>query len=108
MNELIVHAVNAIGATLLEDNEQWQNRIQIKSASSTRLYIVAQRKSNGEWGCSCPGHIFYQYQPCKHLQAMLPLLESLPIPGKVDELKRPNEPEIREINSNQTDWNSQK
>ena len=69
-------AANRIGAVLLEDNAQWTNRIEIKSSSSSMLYIVAQHKTNGTWGCSCPG--WKRYKHCKHLDNMLPLLISGP------------------------------
>jgi hypothetical protein len=54
-----------IGAVLLPDNEQWTNRFEIKSASSSRLYTIAQRKSDRSWGCSCPG--WKSRRKCKHL-----------------------------------------
>jgi len=48
----------------LPDNHQWTNRFQIKSASSNRLYTIAQNKTGRWWGCSCPGWIFHKH--CKH------------------------------------------
>lgn len=71
-SQALVIVVNRIGAVLLPDNQQWTNRIEIKSSSSTRLYVVAQRKTSGEWACSCPGWKRYRY--CKHLSAMTPML----------------------------------
>jgi len=53
------------GAPRLEDNAQWQNRFEIKSASSNRVYIIAQNKDSGLWGCSCPGYL--SNRRCKHL-----------------------------------------
>ena len=38
-----------IGSTLLPDNDQWTNRFQIKSSSSNRLYVIAQKRATG--GC---------------------------------------------------------
>ena len=38
----------------LPDNEQWENRFEIRSASSDRLYVVAQHKTKRHWACSCP------------------------------------------------------
>lgn len=61
------------GSDLLPDNEQWSNRLQVRSETSTRLYVVAQRKSDGSFGCSCMG--WKRYRRCKHLDAMVPLLE---------------------------------
>jgi len=79
----MVIAANRIGATLMEDNVQWTNRLQIRSESSSRMYTVAQRKSNGEWACSCMGWIRNRH--CKHLTAIKPLLpkcESVPKIGR--------------------------
>lgn len=49
----------------LPDNEQWQNRVEIKSESSDNLYVVAQNKRTGKWGCNCPGYL--RHRKCKHL-----------------------------------------
>lgn len=48
--------------------DQWVNRIEIKSATSSRVYVVAQRVSTGLWECSCPG--WKSRRRCKHLAAM--------------------------------------
>lgn len=62
------------GAERLPDNDQWTNRFEIKSESSNRVYIIAQHKSKGHWGCSCPG--WRTRRKCKHLTALgLPALE---------------------------------
>lgn len=65
MNDLVIHIP---GAVKLPDNATWKNRFEIKSATSNRLYVIAQRKSDGSWGCSCPGWIRYRH--CKHLRAV--------------------------------------
>jgi hypothetical protein len=67
--------------TLLPDGEQWVNRIQVRSESSNRLYIVAQRKTTGEWSCGCPG--WKAHRNCKHLKNMVPILiaAAKPAPG---------------------------
>jgi hypothetical protein len=49
-------------------SEQWQNRIEIKSESSSRVYIVAQKVTDGTWACSCPG--WKAHRNCKHLKTM--------------------------------------
>jgi hypothetical protein len=46
-DKAIMLAANQIGATLLPDNAQWKNRMEIRSSSSNRMYVVAQRKSIG-------------------------------------------------------------
>ena len=71
----LVRVANKIGATLLADNDQWTNRVQIKSASSSRLYTIAQNKANKTWGCSCPGWI--RHRNCKHLDVVVPAIRQL-------------------------------
>ena len=58
-----------IGGTLLPNNDVWTNRFQVKSSSSSRLYVIAQRRTDKIWGCSCPGWI--NYRKCKHLTDVL-------------------------------------
>lgn len=64
-----------IGSTLLPDNPQWTNRFQIKSGSSDRLYIIAQQRTDGVWGCSCPG--WRHHRRCKHVADVLRRLTDL-------------------------------
>ncbi len=73
--ELII-AANRSGAVILPDAKGWVNRLQIRSETSNNLYVVAQRASTGEWGCSCRGWI--RHRTCKHLVAMTPYLISAP------------------------------
>jgi hypothetical protein len=51
---------------------QWGTRIEIKSESSGRIYVVAEKLANGRptgtWGCSCPGWL--SRRACKHLTRM--------------------------------------
>ena len=56
------------GTQHLSDNQQWTNRLEIKSETSNRLYIVAQNKDKRHWGCSCPGYKIHR--KCKHLAAL--------------------------------------
>lgn len=95
----IIRAANSLGLSILPDKRGWTNRIQIKSESSTRLYVVAQRQSNGEWGCSCPGWIFHRN--CKHLRAMLPALRPA-LEAPKDPMKIIGDRIIRAIGDNLT------
>ena len=66
VSEASIEAVaSQIGGILLPNTDQWFNRFQVKSASSSRQYVIAQRRSDNVWGCSCPGWI--NYRKCKHL-----------------------------------------
>jgi hypothetical protein len=49
-------------------NDQWTNRREIRSETSSRLYIISQHVTSGDWGCTCPG--YKRYRLCKHLTAM--------------------------------------
>ncbi|SCC48135.1 hypothetical protein GA0116948_11079 [Chitinophaga costaii] len=61
-------------ALALPDNDQWQFRFNVESASSNRLYTISQHKVKKHWGCSCPG--WKAHRTCKHLQALsLPCFE---------------------------------
>jgi hypothetical protein len=69
---VMVRIANRLGVTLLADNAQWTNRFNVRSESSNKLYTVAQRKSDGSWGCDCMG--WKRHKKCKHLAAMMPAL----------------------------------
>lgn len=56
------------GSLALPDNDQWENRFEIKSETSNRIYIVAQHKTLRHWGCSCPA--WRTRRVCKHLRAI--------------------------------------
>jgi hypothetical protein len=69
--------ITIAGTTALEDNSTHTNRFEIYSETSNRVYVVAQSKSTGEWGCSCPGWCIKRQgkeRDCKHLKALLPIL----------------------------------
>jgi hypothetical protein len=72
--QALLVVVRRMGGSLLPDNDQYKNRFQIRSASSSRLYVVAQRKSDGEHTCGCPGWIRHRH--CKHLDTIVPMLEA--------------------------------
>jgi hypothetical protein len=71
---IIERVAREVGATVLPDNAQWEMRLEIDSETSTRVYTVARNKANKTWGCSCPG--WKSRRTCKHLNAMVPQLES--------------------------------
>lgn len=64
-----------IGSSLMPDNAVWMNRFTVKSKSSSSVYTVAQRRTDGVWGCSCPG--WKHYRHCKHLTDILGRLAAL-------------------------------
>jgi hypothetical protein len=65
-NELEVITVDE--SSLLPDNTQWENRFEIRSETSERLYTIAQHKTKRHWGCSCPA--WRIRRKCKHLEAL--------------------------------------
>ncbi|RYF09850.1 MAG: hypothetical protein EOO77_22835 [Oxalobacteraceae bacterium] len=75
MNRALVSFANSNGYDLLPDNAQWQNRFEIRSESSSRMYTVAQRKTDRTWGCSCMG--WKRHRTCKHLTSMMPALRQI-------------------------------
>ncbi len=62
----------SVGGVALPDNAAFHHRMQIKSGSSDKLYVVAQSKANGTWQCACNG--WKSHRHCRHLDAMLPKL----------------------------------
>ena len=61
-------AIRVAGSVALPANAQWENRFEIRSETSGRIYIVAQNKAKRHWGCSCPG--WRTRRACKHLAAI--------------------------------------
>lgn len=57
-----------VGSIALEDNDQWCNRFEVRSETSSRVYIIAQHKKKLHFACSCPG--WRRYRHCKHLMAI--------------------------------------
>ncbi len=49
-------------------SDQWDNRIEVKSETSSRLYIVSQHVAHRHWGCSCPA--YRTRRNCKHLASL--------------------------------------
>jgi hypothetical protein len=56
------------GTVTLPNNAQWENRFEIRSESSGRVYIIAQNKSKRHFACSCPG--WKRFRHCKHLDTL--------------------------------------
>ena len=56
------------GTLKLPDNRDWTNRFEIHSATSDRVYVVAQHKDKRHWGCSCPG--WRRFRRCHHLEEL--------------------------------------
>ena len=53
-------------ALALPNNDQRENRFEIKSETSDRIYDIAQHKKKRFWACSCPAWRTRRY--CKHLR----------------------------------------
>ena len=61
-------------ALALPNNDQWENRFEIKSETSDRIYVIAQHKKKRHWACSCPAWRTRRY--CNHLRTIgLPTME---------------------------------
>lgn len=75
----LVAQLKAMGVKLLPDNKTHRHRMEIRSETSNRKYIVAQRVTKGtesmRWECKCPGWINHRH--CKHLDAMKPMCDAL-------------------------------
>lgn len=67
--------VNKFGGSLLPDNQNYTNRFQIPNSDGSKLYTIAQTKKSGLWMCECLG--FRRHRHCKHLNAILPALNTL-------------------------------
>lgn len=75
----IAKIADQLGLEILPENKTHKNRMEIRSETSNRIYVIAQAKTSGEWQCSCPGWILKRAgkdRGCKHLKAILPALES--------------------------------
>ncbi len=82
MSELAV--AQAIKKSHLPDGKLWENRFEIRSETSDRVYVISQNKSKRHWGCSCPSYRVRRY--CKHLKTLgLPCLER---PHEINRINR--------------------
>jgi len=68
-----------LGAELLPDSKTHKLRVEIKSSSSNKKYIVSRRDTEvKQWECECLGwRMHTPRKPCKHLKAMIPVLEQI-------------------------------
>lgn len=55
-------------ASKLADLDGWIHRFEIRSGSSSKLYVIAQHLEKRHWGCSCPG--WRNRRDCKHLREL--------------------------------------
>jgi roadblock/LC7 domain-containing protein len=78
----VAQVAEAIGSSLMPDNSQWMNRFTIPSSSGSKVYTVAQRRSDGVWGCSCPAWINRRH--CKHLVSILKQLAEVQLTAASD------------------------
>ena len=63
------------GLAILPDNDRYTHRVEIRSESSNRLYVIAKNKKTSVWSCSCPGWIIHR--KCKHLKAASEVLSQI-------------------------------
>jgi hypothetical protein len=63
------------GLSILPDNDRYTNRVEIRSETSNRLYVIAKNKKTSVWSCSCPGWIIHR--KCKHLSALSSVLKQI-------------------------------
>lgn len=90
MSKQLVTTAKALGGNMLAPTTTHAIRIEIKSASSDRLYVVALSNATGEWQCSCPGWCMKKPgkpRGCKHLKAMQPALEAAAAPAALKAAK---------------------
>ena len=57
------------------DKGQWTNRFEVRSSSSSSVYIVSQHKTGRYWGCNCKGYVFAKKtakrgKTCKHITTL--------------------------------------
>lgn len=70
------------GCKALADNSEWTNRFEIFSETSDRVYVIAQHKKKGHFGCSCPS--WRVRRSCKHLKNLgIPCFEKPYFPKQI-------------------------
>ena len=83
---LIKKMEQELDVEFLPDTATHKNRIEIPSESSNNLYIVSQTKKNEIWQCACLG--FRRWRNCKHLKAIVPMIESAAKPKAIEPVTR--------------------
>jgi len=73
--EQIARIAAQIGSSLMPDNDQWKHRFTVRSHTSDATYVVAQRRGDSSWGCSC--WAWRRQRKCKHLADILGRLARL-------------------------------
>lgn len=63
--EQVAEIAEAIGSSLEPDTAQYVNRFTVPSTSSSKMYLVSQRRTSGQWCCSCRGWTTHRH--CRHL-----------------------------------------
>lgn len=70
----VLRTVHIKKELMMPPNDQWEHRFEIRSETSTRIYVIAQNIKKRHWACSCPG--WKSHRKCKHLEALdLPVKE---------------------------------
>ena len=89
--EQVALIAEQIGSSLMPDNQQYINRFTIDSTSSSKTYVVSQRRTDGVWCCGCRGwtmHVDAQgRRKCRHLTDILARLAEVAAKtqGQLDE-----------------------
>ena len=66
----------------LPDDKTYENKFNVKSESSGRLYVVSQHIAKRHWCCSCPSWI--TRRKCKHLTAIGVPNNEVPYEAKIE------------------------
>ena len=78
---------NEIGATVLPDVGNKRYRMEIRSETTTNVYVVSWDIKDRQWGCSCPGwrnaRNGHLNRTCKHITKMKPRLDRVATPRTI-------------------------
>lgn len=67
--------LSRVGIVTRPDDKVWKNKFEIRSETSNRIYVIAQKINDETWGCSCMG--WKRYRRCKHLNSIKPMIDAL-------------------------------